>query len=141
MWSPEVGLERPLLQVNKGARSNGPSSIHQSPPVFCSHHPSPSNPPHNRTNLQAQESLKGAKTLLDHLLRAKEQLGDADGHALAKALARTAVANAVALAKAERALQGKGVGGPRVQVGLAWSAHRQVPVVGAEVEGGEGAGR
>jgi hypothetical protein len=86
--------------------------------------------------------LRGAKTLAEHALKVKEQLGDTDGHALCKTLLRTAVANTVALAQAERALgQGQGKAG-RVRVGMAWSAHKQLPVlsaaVGAQEEGGKG---
>lgn len=94
--------------------------------------------PRTHAKTQAQESLRGAKTLLEHALRVKERVGDAHGHALCKALARTAVANAVGLAQTERALQGgKGEDGQgrrlRVCVGMAWTAHKQLPVLSAAV--------
>lgn len=44
------------------------------------------------------------------------------------------MANAVGLAQAERVLKGKGEG-CRVRVGMAWSAHKQLPVLSAEVVG------
>ncbi len=93
-----------------------------------------------RPQKQAQEALRGAKALLEPALRAKEQLGDADGHALCKALARAAVANGVALAQAERALQqagGEQAGGEaRVRVGMAWTARKQLPVLSASMVAG-----
>ena len=55
---------------------------------------------------QAQEWLRGARGVLEHALRVKEQLGDRDGHTLGKALLRTVVANTVALAQVARALGG-----------------------------------